>query len=98
MLARAFSHNPGTVGRLKMLTQFDIRPEPGSNEWFRLRSPTLGDKQLFQMLQAIWPTIVGAEPQKFALIYCRAGQNAGVWFHLLPNLEYEPGCHELDTF
>ena len=47
------------------------------------------------MLQAIWPAIVGGEPQKFALIHCLHGPHAGVWFHLLPNADYEPGCHEV---
>ena len=93
-----FTHSPGTVARLRALTQFDAKPDGGGMEWFQLRSHVLSNKQLFQMLQAIWPTIVGAEPHKFALLHCRSGQHAGVWLHLLPNNEYEPGCHEVDNF
>ena len=95
MALNAYSHMAGTVERLQASTRFQVQPDGDSKEWFRLRSSVLSDKQLFQMLQAIWPAIVGRDPQKFALIHCQGGRHAGVWFHLLPNAEYEPGCHEV---
>jgi hypothetical protein len=89
-------HNPTmSVTRLKSSTQFNVQQDRESPDWYRLRSTALSNKQLFMMLQAIWPVIVGPEPKKFALIHCSAGKSAGVWFHLLPNADYEPGCHEV---
>ena len=61
----------------------------------RARAPPA--KSTPSMLQAIWPAIVGAEPKKFALIHCLAGPSAGVWFHLLPNADYEAGCLEVQS-
>ena len=95
MASSVFAHSPGTIGKLRSCTQFQVQTDPKSTEWFQLRSSALTNKQLFMMLQAIWPAIVGGEPQKFALIHCRHGPHAGVWFHLLPNADYEPGCHEV---
>jgi hypothetical protein len=97
MAARAYLHSPGTIGKLKGSTQFDVVPDHANEGWFRVRSRVLSDQHLFKMLEAIWPAVVGIEPQKFALIHCRVGQHAGVWFHLLPNEDYEPGCHQVDT-
>jgi hypothetical protein len=100
MAARAgeHSHNPGaTLGKFRMIGQIEIRPDGNDQEWFRLRSPVLTSKQLFNMLEAVWPAIVGAEPQKYALIHCLGGQSTGVWLHLLPNTEYAPGCHEVTS-
>lgn len=94
----AFAHRPFNFGKLKSITQFDVVPDSTSPEWFRLRSAFLTNKQLFQMLEAVWPAIVGPEHKKFALIHCQAGRNAGVWFHLLPHDDYEPGCHEVRDF
>ena len=94
----AYSHGAGTLAKLKSITQFEIQPDPSDREWLRLRSSVLSNKQLFTMLQAVWPAIVGSEPQKFALIHCTQGPHAGVWFHLLPNGNYEPGCHEVLSF
>lgn len=88
----------GTIGTLRSITHFEVRPDPGDSEWFRLVSSRLSNKQLFKMLEAIWPAIVGAEPRKYALIHCLQGQHAGVWFHLLPSSDYEPGCHEVADF
>lgn len=93
-----YFHSPGTIAKLRSITHFSVQPDPRDAEWFQLRSSFLNSKQLFLMLQAIWPAIVGAEPQKFALIHCTQGQHAGVWFHLLPNEDYEPGCHEVSSF
>ena len=90
-----YVHNPGTIAKLKSSTQFDVQSNSREAEWFQLRSSFLSNKQLFLMLQTIWPAFVGAEPHKFALIHCTHGQHAGVWFHLLPNANYEPGCHEV---
>jgi hypothetical protein len=93
-----FFHNPGTVAKLRMISHFSVQQDPRDPEWFQLRAVTLSNKQLFLMLEAIWPAIVGPEPQKFALIHCTQGHQAGVWFHLLPNAEYESGCHEVLSF
>jgi hypothetical protein len=90
---------PSSVARLKGIAQFLVQPDPGApDEWFLLRSTVLSNEQLFAMLRAAWPAVVGPEPHKFALLHCRTGPNAGVWFHLLPNAEYEPGCHEVVSF
>jgi hypothetical protein len=97
-MAPEFLHNPGTVARLRTITHFTIQPDPNDPEWLQLRSSALNGKQLFLMLQAVWPAIVGPEYRKFALIHCTHGQHAGVWFHLLPNEDYEPGCHEVMSF
>jgi hypothetical protein len=97
-MAAAYVHGPATILKLKTISQFEVKAEQGSTEWFQLHSRALSDKQLFAMLKAIWPAIVGADSRKFALIHCLAGPNAGVWFHLLPNDEYEPGCHEVQAF
>jgi hypothetical protein len=94
-----YAHKSGAItSRLKACTQFEVRPDASSSEWFQLRSTALTSQQLFTMLKAVWPAIVGAEPQKYALIHCKSGVHAGVWFHLLPNADYEPGCHEVATF
>lgn len=98
MSPTAYVHGPGTILKLKTIAHFEVKPQLGSTEWFHVHSHVLSNRQLFAMLQAIWPAIVGAEPKKFALIHCVAGPNAGVWFHLLPNAEYEPGCHEVQDF
>ena len=98
MASIAYSHSPGTIAKLKSCAQFDVRPDPNDPQWFQLRSSVLSNKQLFMMLQAIWPAIVGAEPHKFALIHCQSGASLGVWFHFLPNGNYEPGCHEVVSF
>jgi hypothetical protein len=97
-LAGGYTHGPGTTARLRSITHFEIQPDPSDPEWLRLRSTVLTNRQLFQMLQAIWPAIVGNDGHKFALIHCVSGPSAGVWFHLLPNKNYEPGCHEVPTF
>lgn len=92
-----YSHSPLSVEKLKSSARFDVLPDHENPGWYRLRSGALTNKQLFAMLQAAWPAVVGAEPHKFALIHCLGGPYAGVWFHLLPNGEYEPGCHEVAT-
>jgi hypothetical protein len=97
VMAHAYFHNPAAIGKLKGSTQFDAVPDHENPGWFRLRSRVLSDRQLFKMLEALWPAIVGVEPQKFALIHSSGGQHAGLWFHLLPNEDYEPGCHQVDT-
>jgi hypothetical protein len=83
--------------KLRTIGQFDIKPD-SNQEWFQLRSTILTSKQLFLMLQAVWPAIVGAEPHKFALIHCLGGASAGVWVHLLPSDDYEHGCFEVASF
>jgi hypothetical protein len=98
MPLNAYVHNPLMISKLKSCTQFDAQADPTNPGWLQLRSRVLNNQQLYKMLQAIWPVIVGAEPQKFAMIHCRSGQHAGVWLHLLPNDEYEPGCHEVESF
>ena len=51
------------------------------------------------MLQAIWPAIVGAEPQKFALIHCTQGHAARESGSTSSRMaSYEPGCHEVLSF
>jgi len=97
-MALDYRHSPGAIAKLRSSAQFDIQPDPGDAQWFRLRSSVLSNRQLFLMLQAVWPAIVGTEPHKFALIHCTHGLHAGVWFHLLPNASYEPGCHEVVSF
>jgi hypothetical protein len=93
-----YFQSPGTVAKLRSITHFTVQQDLKDAEWFQLRSSALTNKQLFLMLQTIWPAIVGGEPQKFALIHCTHGQHAGVWFHLLPDSSYEPGCHEVMGF
>jgi hypothetical protein len=98
MPATTFVHTSGgTVNKLRTITQFMIQPDPSDPDWLRLRPTFLSDKQLFAMLQAIWPAIVGAEYRKFALVHCLGGSSAGVWFHLLPNDDYEAGCFEVPS-
>jgi hypothetical protein len=91
-------HNSDAVRRLKSVSQFDVRPEPSGDGWFRVVSNSLSNRQLFGMLEAAWPAFVGSEPQKYALIHCLQGLHAGVWLHLLPDSGFEPGCHEISTF
>lgn len=89
-------HNPVmSLMRLRSITQFDAQQDREHPDWYRLRSSTLTSKQLYAMLQAIWPALVGPDARKFALIHCLGGKSAGVWFHLLPDTSFEPGCHEV---
>jgi hypothetical protein len=92
-----FVHNAGAVPQLRSALQLEIVPEP-DGEWLRLRSLRLNNQQLYDMLRAAWPAVVGAEPKKFALFLVRGGAHAGVWFHLLPDDTYEPGCHDVADF
>jgi hypothetical protein len=93
-----YVHNPGMALKLKSILQFNVVTDNKDPEWLRVSSTALNHKQLFSVLQAAWPAIVGAEPRKYALIHCLGGSSAGVWIHLLPNDEYEPGCHEVPSF
>jgi hypothetical protein len=92
-----FAPAPGISAKLRTITHFDMKPDL-NNEWFKLHAQQLTNKQLFQMLEAIWPAIVGPEAHRFALLHCLGGPDAGVWFHVLPNSDYEPGCHEILSF
>ena len=99
MSAKKYVHSKSALANLASATQFVVRPDvTDPDEWFQLRSRVLTHKQLFSMLEAIWPAIVGTEPHKYALIHCLTGPTAGVWFHFLPNDDFEPGCHTVDTF
>ena len=90
-----FVHNAGAAAQIRSALQFDIVPDPSDSTWLRLRSFRLNNKQLYNVLCAAWPAIVGAEPQKFALFHVLGGASTGVWIHLLPSDAFAPGCHEV---
>jgi hypothetical protein len=89
--------NP-VLEKLRRVVPCDVVPYGDGREWTRLRSAAFSNKQLFDKLQAAWAAAVGMEGFKYALIHCLQGPDAGVWFHVLPNADYEPGCHEISTF
>jgi hypothetical protein len=98
MPSATYIHSPGMAFKLKSIMQVNIVTNNNDPDWLRVSSTALNNKQLFSVLQAAWPAIVGAEPKKYALLHCLSGPSAGVWVHLLPNDEYEPGCHEVQSF
>jgi hypothetical protein len=94
----SYMHNPIPIlQKLQMLPGVQLNAD-SKNEWIKLKSGRMTDKQLFGMIDGAWDWFVGQQDSKFALLLCLSGPDAGVWFHFLPNDDYLPGCHEISSF
>jgi hypothetical protein len=86
------------LAKLRITPDVQVHPSGTDPDWFVISSSRMSNQQLFQQLKSRWSMIVGPEPWRYALIHCKTGEDAGVWLHILPPPEYEPGCHEVSYF
>jgi hypothetical protein len=90
------------LDRLTNTIPVSVKDYDGSGEWFWVTADELWDEELFQKLKTRWPKIAGAYLKQFALVYCEAGADYGVWLHYLgtptARKEYAIGCHQVESW
>ena len=99
------------LDKIKQITRVDIEDvcDDGaacqrfggrSGVWFWLLSTD--DWAIYTRLESIWPSIVGPNSARFALIHCKSGVDAGLLLHFLATPaeqnDYLPGCHEIQVW
>lgn len=91
----------GVLGRIERIVSVDKSDYNGDGEWIRLEAEHLDDSALYSAIAKKWGRTAGYI-NKFALLYCHTGNDAGVWLHYLstPALraEYRVGCFSVPTW
>ena len=86
------------LARISKLAIVDYQDQDDTGEWIQLIPVDLTDDELYSLLKSNWSRIIGYIHQ-FALLYCRTGEDSGVWLHYLPTTalrgQYLRGCFEL---
>jgi hypothetical protein len=90
------------LAKIDTFTTVYVEEYDGNNEWFLLEGDDLSDDELFYELRRRWAQVVGANYNRFALIYCVQRPDPGVWIHSLsasngPS-QYAPGCFKVSSW
>jgi hypothetical protein len=90
----------GVLDRIQQAVKVIIDDWEDKEEWFLIESNYLEDSALYNQVRLQWNQIVSIHYERFALLHCQGGPDAGVWVHFFDEgpEEFAPGCHLLPSW